>query len=355
MKKMYVAVYLLFFVFTVKGQVDSLDIKIGQMILFGFDGNTANNISIIKDVEKGYVGGVLLFGRNIGTPTKLAAMNARIKLANKIPVFISIDQEGGIVNRLPQKLGYPKMPSAKWLGDKNDIATTKTYANTLVSTIKNVGINLNFAPNVDVHKATCPVIGRLGRSFSIDPQNIYKHAAVVVTAHNSQKVIPVLKHFPGHGSSNTDSHLGLTDISKTWNKSELIPFDNLIKMGDASAIMCGHLINKKLDDSKLPATLSKKILTNLLRDSMRFDGVIFSDDMNMHAIAANYKMDKAIELAINAGVDVLVFSNNIGGSKVVSPIAIHNIIKKLIANGSISLRRIDESYKRIMYLKNTLL
>jgi beta-N-acetylhexosaminidase len=162
----------------------------------------------------------------------------------------------------------------------------------------------------------------------------------------------VVKHFPGHGSSTSDSHLGVTDVTKTWKASELTPYKTLIKNGLVEAVMTAHIVNAQLEPSKLPATLSKKIMTDLLRKKLDFKGVIFSDDMHMKAITDEYGMEDAIEKAINAGVDVLMFSGNITGVGSATADHVMNIILKLIKNGKVSEKSINASYDRIMRMKN---
>jgi beta-N-acetylhexosaminidase len=161
----------------------------------------------------------------------------------------------------------------------------------------------------------------------------------------------VVKHFPGHGSSTEDSHLGVTDVSKTWREEELQPYKTLIKNGLAKAVMTAHIVNAKLDDSLLPATLSKKVITGLLRKKLKFNGVVFSDDMHMKAISAEYDLKKTIELSINAGVDVMLFSGNTLDNKSSSATDIIKLVVELLNENKISQKSVDASYKRIMAMK----
>lgn len=313
------------------------------------------NSAIVKAVEHGIIGGVLLFEYNI-SPTKsqatLQKLTTDLQNASNIPLLISIDQEGGQVNRLKTKYGFPAMPSAKSVGDKNDDAYTVQVANTIAQTLVSCGININFAPTLDVHNPLCPVLGKRNRCFSANPATIASIAEQYVQTHREQGVRTCLKHFPGHGNSRTDSHLGLTDVTKYWTDKELIPYKTLIENNMVDAIMSGHITNKRLDASGLPATLSKVIITGLLRNTLGYKGVVFSDDMQMHAISSNYGFEESIKMAINAGVDVLIFSNNISGATDYTPQNIHATIKKLVLNKQISMQRINESYERILNLKN---
>jgi beta-N-acetylhexosaminidase len=338
-------------------QVDSLDIKIGQMIMVGMSGKSANkNAAIIKDIKNGIVGGVLLFEYNINpnnSQENLLKLTNDLQEAAQIPLFISIDQEGGQVNRLKMKYGFPSMPSAQIVGQKNDSAYSHKIGNTIATSLSNCGINLNFAPVVDILNPNCPVLGKRNRCYSSDVKTIAQCAEIMIEEHKKLNIKTALKHFPGHGSSTTDSHLGLVNVSKTWNVEELFPYKYLIDAENVDVIMTAHIINKKLDKSGLPATLSKRIVTDLLRKQLHFNGVIISDDMQMHAISKFYGLEQSLKLSINAGVDIVIFSNNIEGSKDYTPENIHATFKKLVLEGEIPISRINESYNRIIALKKS--
>lgn len=334
---------------------DSLDIKIGQMIIFGFYGTKINkNDPVYKAVKEGKVGSILIYGRNIAqqqTASELKKLINGFQDAAPVPLFISIDQEGGLVNRLPQSLGFPAMPSALFLGNKNDLNITKYYSDNIAYTLSRLGINLNYAPVLDLHNPNCPVMGARERCFSSSPEKVAHQASQVIQSHNYFHVSTVLKHFPGHGNSTTDSHFGIADVTSTWKSEEITPYRSLIKNNLADAVMTAHIINGNLDKSKLPATLSRPIITGLLRDSLGFKGVIFSDDMLMQAISSHYGLSESVQKAIDAGVDVLMFSNNIPNVKDYTPSNIHGIIKELVIKGKITPERINESFFRIMKMK----
>jgi beta-N-acetylhexosaminidase len=334
---------------------DSLQYKAGQMIMIGLSGTSVDTSSgFYRDIREGKVGGISIYESNL-TPAD-AAENLRVMInkyqeAAPIPLFTAITQEGGLVNRLKMKYGFPPMPSAQYLGSINNRDSTKYYADNTAYTLSRLGINLNFAPVVDVYMPTNPVLGSRERTYSDNTGIIAEQAEQFILSHNYFKVNTVLKHFPGHGSSTTDSHLGLTDVSKTWKKEELDPYRQLIKKGLVKAIMTAHIVNDQLDPDKLPATLSKKIITGLLRKDLKFNGVIFSDDMNMKAISAEYGLKQSIEMAINAGVDVLLFSGKIPGVTPNGASDIVTIILELVKEGKISEARINTSYERILKMK----
>ncbi len=339
-----------------------LDFKIGQMILVGFRGLALTDDNpIVQDLRERHIGGVVLFDfdvpsnspvRNIQSPAQLAALTAQLQANASAPLIISTDQEGGNVVRLKEKFGFPQTVSEQYLGTRNDLALTRQNAETMARSLAGVGINLNLAPVVDLDtNPNNPIIGKLERSFSADPNIVTQHALEEIRAHHSYGVLTTLKHFPGHGSSQSDSHQGFVDVSETWSETELEPYRRIIEAGQCDAVMTAHIFNSKLDP-KLPATLSHSILTGILRDRLHYDGVIISDDMQMGAISLYYGLESAILLAIQAGVDILSIANNLPfwfdpniASKVIG------IIKQGIRDGKIDEARIDQSYERIMRLK----
>lgn len=342
-------------------KTDSLDIKIGQMIMLGIGKDTEilPDNKILADIQAQKLGGILLYEKNISKENsveKLKKLIATLKKDAELPLLVSIDEEGGLVNRLKQKYGFPKTVSAKYLGDTNDIDSTKYYSDIIAHNLLSLGINVNYAPVLDVHNPLNPPIGKNERAFSENPQEIIKHARQVISSHRYFNVKTVVKHFPGHGNSRQDSHYNVTDVSNYWQPQEVFPYVKLMYEGNVDAIMTAHIVNDKLDDSKLPATLSKKIMTDYLRGDLGYTGVIFSDDMQMKAIADQFGFEKSIQMAIHAGVDVLMFSNHIPmkGRDMILPQDIIEIVKKMVKDGKISEKRIDESYQRILKFKSSL-
>jgi beta-N-acetylhexosaminidase len=335
---------------------DSLDIKIGQMILIGFPGAKVDD-KVLEEIRQGKVGSIIIFEKNIparNSYAELKKMTWTYQRAAPIPLFIAIDQEGGRVNRLKEKYGFPRSVSAARLG-KFTLDSVQFYAETTAATLAGLGINVNFAPVVDLSSnPTNPIIAKPERAFSSRADSVTLFAKEVILQHRKLGIVSVLKHFPGHGSSKDDTHLGIADVTNTWNENELYPYKTLIDSGEVDAIMTAHIVNKKLDAAGNPGTLSKKVIDSLLRRQFHFNGVVFSDDMQMHAITKHYGLEEAIKLSINAGVDILTFSNNISGSQERTVDKVHEIIKKFVQNGTISHERIDESYNRIMSLKQQL-
>ncbi len=336
---------------------DSLDIKIGQMILIGFP-KAQVDPAVLREVSEGKAGSIIIFEKNIPQRNSFSELKRIIwtyQKAAPIPLFVSIDQEGGKVNRLKDKYGFPRSITAQAMGKSNSLDSVRFYAEATASTLAGLGINVNFAPVVDLAaNPTNPVIVRNGRAFSNNEDSVALLAKEFIIQHRRYNVLTALKHFPGHGSSVADTHLGIADVTQTWSDRELTPYKALISKGYADAVMSAHIVNKKLDANGLPGTLSNEILSGILRKQLGFDGLVFSDDMQMHAITRHYGLEEAIRLAINAGIDIMTFSNNIVGSEERTVDKVHSIIKRLVASGSISEERINQSYRRIMAAKKRL-
>jgi len=339
---------------------DSLSVKIGQMLMIGFRGlSVAEAPQIAADIKERHIGGIVLFdydvpshtpSRNISSPEQLACLTQELQHITTIPLLIAIDQEGGRVNRLKPARGFPPSLSAAHLGELNNPDSTRAAALQCARTLKTMHINLNLAPVADLNvNAENPVIGKLGRSFSADPAVAISNITLTCQAYREESIIPTLKHFPGHGSSTTDTHLDFTDITTSWSKKELEPYQALIAAGYCDPIMTAHVFNGKLDPL-YPATLSKAVLDGLLRGKLGFKGVIVSDDMQMKAIADRYGLEAAIQLAIEAGVDILIFGNNTAYDPEIASKATA-IIRSLLQKKIITEERIDCSYRRIMELK----
>jgi beta-N-acetylhexosaminidase len=335
----------------------SLDAKIGQMIMIGI--NDRNKLTssdpLLEEINNNKAGGIILFEKNINplnSKENLKKLISDLQDKASIPLFVSIDEEGGKVHRLKEKYGFVKMPSAAYLGSIDNLDSTLYYTENLAAQLKELGINLNYAPVVDLSiNKNNPVIAKAERSYSSDPLVVSRHALTSISGHHKQGIKTIIKHFPGHGSSSVDSHFGITDVTNSWKFIELTPYNEIIKSGSCDAVMSAHIINCHLDTNCLPATLSKVMITDILRGLLDFKGVVFSDDMQMYAISKNYGLEKAIKLSILAGVDVLVFGNNVNQNDRITASEIHAVIKKLVKSGEIPESRINESFNRIVELK----
>jgi beta-N-acetylhexosaminidase len=342
---------------------EKLDVKIGQMIMVGFRGLSVDDRSpVMEDITKRKIGGVILFDydvpsgspvRNIESPDQVKSLVKALQSASVIPLFIAIDQEGGRVSRLKERFGFPPTVSQQYLGSVDDLEVTKKYAKRAAETLAGLGINVNFAPVVDLDRnPENPVIGKLERSFSSDPDIVARHSIVSIEMLHKYGVLSAIKHFPGHGSSSSDSHRGFVDVTEQWSPDELKPFDAIVQSGRCDMVMTAHIFNARLDPL-WPATLSQGTIRGILRDDMGFDGVVVSDDIQMQAIRSFYGLERAIKMAIHAGCDILVFANNSVFDEDIAARAV-GVIKKLVAEGEIKSERIDESYRRILRLKKKL-
>jgi beta-N-acetylhexosaminidase len=336
--------------------------KIGQMIIIGFRGTEAQENSdvhkIITDIKPG---GVILFDydvpsnsfpRNIVSYEQTKKLIADLKSYSSTPLFTAVDAEGGAVNRLKEKYGSLPIVSAEKMGKDLTLETTKEESEKLAEELSKLGFNMNFAPVVDLNiNNKNPIIGGLERSFSSDPKIVINNAKVFIESHNKNNIVAVAKHFPGHGSSTGDSHLGLVDVTNTYQAKELDPYIELQKTHLLNAVMTAHIINKNID-KEYPATLSYNFIQKILRDQVGFDGVVISDDMQMNAIVNSFGTKEAIIKAINAGCDMLLLSNN-GTAEYNKnlPYEAVDIIYNAVKEGIISEERIEESYKRIYELK----
>jgi len=339
----------------------SLREKIGQMLLVGFRGyEIGGGDSIAGDLAERNIGGVILFdeemadparrGRNIQSPEQVRALTGALRRYAQTPPLIAIDQEGGRVNRLKPAYGFPETLSHEELGAMNDPARTFAEAEKIARTLAGLGINLNLAPVVDLDAGPDnPIIRGKKRSFGADPERVSRHAMEFARAHRQHGILTCAKHFPGHGSARGDTHLGLVDVTKYWTERELAPFQRLIEAKLCDAVMTAHVFNACLDPDR-PATLSQNVLGGLLRRRLGFEGVILSDDMEMKAISGQYGLEQAIQMGLEAGLDMLCFGNNMKfdadiGAKV------SEIIYRLVDSGKLAESRIDESYQRIQQLK----
>lgn len=341
----------------------TLEEKIGEMLMIGFRGFEVSDTShIVRDIQDYHLGGVVLFDydvptdrpvRNIESPEQVQHLISQLNDLTDRKLFIAVDQEGGRVARLKESRGFVPNVSAQYLGEIDNIDSTRHYAASMANQLQELGFNVDFAPVVDLNiNPDNPVIGRIERSFSADPKIVEKQASIFLDEFNKHHILGVLKHYPGHGSAWNDSHVGMADVTDTWQEKELEPYQKLIQSDHQFAIMTAHVFNENLDE-EWPATLSQKVQTDLLRNELGYEGVLFSDDMQMEAIRSFYGLETAITKAINAGVDIVVFGNNSVYWPDVVPQAVE-IIKQKVEAGEIPKEQIHESYNRIMKAKESL-
>ncbi len=321
----------------------TLEEKIAQMLIISFEGSTLNS-SLKEELEKYPVGGVILFKDNITDYNQTLNLITDIENTSKIPMFISVDQEGGKVARFTKVNPYQftTIPPMAELGKTLNSSLAYDVGTVIAKELRTMHVNLNFAPVLDINKGNS-FIGN--RSFGADPTEVSKMAIALAQGLIDNSIIPVYKHFPGHGSTITDSHYELPIINK--NKEELlnddlIPFRRAIDAG-AEVIMVGHLATPLLTGNNTPASLSKEIIQDLLIEELGYDGLIITDALNMQALTNYYTEQEIYEMAINAGVNILLMPKGIEDAI--------NLIKDSLNKGTISLESINKSVTKILELK----
>lgn len=322
----------------------TLDEKIGQMIITGFNGSEYND-DMDRLINEYKVGGVILFARNIEDSNQMIDLTRALQENNNnLPLFISIDEEGGRVSRLPDDV--EKFPSAFTIGLINDQQTAYENGKEIGYTLKRLGINLDYAPVLDIYSnENNTVIG--DRAFSTEESIVSTMGIATMEGIEDSDIIPVVKHFPGHGDTEVDSHYGLPIVYKTLEELrnfEFIPFVKAIESG-CDVIMVSHIILNEVDSSN-PASLSKIVISDLLRKDLEFDKVVITDDMSMGAITSIMSIEEACIKSIEAGCDILLLGNAYEEIEQVI-----NSIKLKLYNGEISEEQINKSVKRILELK----
>lgn len=330
----------------------TLEEKVAQMFFVGFKG--AELPEQYADWIQGMgLGGVILFTRNVQSPEQLRALTNSIQASASgsrqgLPVAIAIDQEGGIVVRMDEASGYAHFPGNMALGAADDATLTYRAARVMAAEMRAVGINWNYAPVLDVNNNPAnPVIGV--RSYGADPSLVSRHGVAAVLGYQAGGVAACGKHFPGHGDTAVDSHLALPVIPHDRSRLEaveFVPFREAIKAG-LDSMMTAHVFFPALESQPgLPATLSRNVITGLLRQEMGFDGVVCTDCLEMKAIADNYTPEQVVLQAVEAGVDALLVSHTWDTQQ-----AMYEALLAAVLSGRVSEERIEESAIRIVRMK----
>ena len=334
--------------------------RLGELLLVGFHGTTAeDNPDVERLLCQVRVGGVILFARNVVDPEQVArltrALSERARACTGRRLLIAVDAEGGRVMRLGPSAGYTATLSHQDLGDANDLAQTELEARRIGTMLREAGINWNLAPVVDVgYNPANPVIVGVGRAFGANPARVAAQARAYITGMRAAGLLTALKHFPGHGSSLADSHLGFVDVTDTANRDvELVPYRLLLAEGMVDSIMTAHVFNRRLD-RRYPATLSKATITGLLRRELGWRGVVVSDDMRMGAIEKHYGLKEAAVRAVRAGVDiVLIADDRLPAGPPASEVAL-GALRTALRRGALRPERVDEALVRIERLRAAL-
>lgn len=321
----------------------TLEEKLSQLFIVGYSGYEPDNN--ILDWVKNYLGGIILFRDNIKSPYSVAKTIEKFQKLSKLGLFVSIDQEGGQVERITD---LTQVPTAMALAATDDESFI-TFSNSIIAKgLSLLGFNLNYTPVLDVNdEPSNPVIGI--RAFGDNPDKISKCALKVIDSMRKHSVIPVAKHFPGHGAANIDSHLALPSISidlELLKKKHLYPFNVAIDHQIEMIMICHVYFNQLSEDTNLPASLSKSVVTELLKNQMGYNGVIITDDLYMNAIQNLFSIEEASEKALLAGVDILLYRNYEKAK-----VAYYSLLDK-IRSGKIPEELINNSLNKILSLKH---
>lgn len=324
----------------------TLDEKIGQMVIAGFDGYEVNE-NVRSLIRNYHIGGFILYGRNVQNTGQLLALINWLKItnsANKVPIFVSVDEEGGRVSRMPAE--FANIPSMGAIGKINDSGLAYRVGNVTADMIRSFGFNMDFAPVLDINSnPNNPIIG--DRAFGSTPEIVSRLGVQTMLGIRDGGVIPVVKHFPGHGDTSVDSHTALPVVNYNLNRLEsfeFVPFKAAINAG-ADAVMVAHILLSQVDPAN-PSSMSRTVITDILRNRLGFKGVVITDDMTMGAITKNYDLADAAVKSVNAGSDIILLS---GGYN--NEVRVLNALKNAAANGTIPMSRINESVYRILKLK----
>ncbi len=326
--------------------------KLGQLLIIGIRGTSLTEDEA-EFIITNNIGGVILFARNIESPEQVHSLCKSIqalrhKTKDKLPLFIGVDQEGGRVARM--KTPFTQWPPLSYIGKLDSTSVAFKFAMDMGSELRAVGINLDFAPCVDI--LTNPKNAVIGdRSLSTDPEQVAKLASALVRGYIKSGIIPCAKHFPGHGNTLLDSHedLPVEDIDVERLKNvELVPFKKVFR-ARLDMVMTAHIKFSKVDPV-WPVTLSEKFLKGMLRQELRYRNIIISDDLDMKALAKNYPVADIPVMALQAGCDILLYCNNFEHPQ----LAIDSLMKAA-KDHKINGKQVDESYNRIVALKKEIL
>lgn len=322
--------------------------KIGQLLVAGFEG-TSPPRELVRMIKSYGIGGVILFRDNVEDPFQLAKLNNQLqRLSPLAPLLIMIDQEGGRVSRLPSP--FTQFPAAAQLGACNSYDLAYRFGRAMARELRAVGINMNLAPVLDVY--TNPANTVIGdRAFGNHPTRVSKLGLAMMVGLQDQGVIACGKHFPGHGDTVADSHRELPTVSHPLSRLtavELKPFVHAIQ-NRLQAVMTAHVTYTALD-LRFPATLSEKIITDLLRNALEFRGVVITDDLLMKAVADHYPVADAAVQAVRAGADLLLICRNPDLQETAL-----EALYQAVRQGTLHEKRIDLSLERVLVLKERML
>ena len=343
-----------------RAESPTLEQMAGQMIVVGFQGDDADDASVEAlhdELAAGRLGGVMLLKTNVKSLAAVAEMNAAFRAASpELVPFVTLDQEGGAVERLTKAVGFTEIPDAASIAGGNSPEEAEAIYAKMASSVAELGFTVNFGPVADINlNPDNQIIARFGRAFSADPAVVAEYDAAFIRAHHDAGLLTALKHFPGHGSSTADSHEGFVDITQSWQPSELDPYRELLAENLVDMVMVGHLYHADYSDAgqQVPSSLSRQWITGVLREDLGFDGVVISDDLEMGAIRDHFSLRQTVTMGVRAGMDVLLFSNTAKYRASLGQEILDILLAEAAADPAFAAR-IEESYGRIVALKSNL-
>ena len=345
--------------FSAPAERPSVETMAGAMIMVGFRGTSAPS-SVLDAVAAGRIGGIILFDGNrktgqpynIESPEQLKRLVASLQDASSGLLFVAVDQEGGRVRRLKPERGFFPLPSAEDMG-RMDVEKVRELGFCAGREMASLGINVDLAPVVDIRRSSqSPGLGDAGRLFGSDAETVTQHALAFSEGLYRAGVLPALKHFPGLGSAGKDSHVDLPDVTDSWSSEELLPYAEAFRRDWPGMVLVAHIFHRDLD-SRLPSSLSPAVGEDLLRDSLGWNGVVISDDLQMGAVAKR-SLEERVRLAVLAGNDILLFGNNLSYDPLLHD-KVFQALMHLVREGAVSVQRLEASWRRIEVMKRRLL
>lgn len=324
----------------------TLEEKIGQMILVGFDGTSPSGHAV-EMIRQFHVGGIILYKNNMTNAEQTMDLLNHLKETNgdQIPLFLSVDQEGGRIDRMPEE--FAKLPTNQEIGEVNNEQLSFEIGQILGGELQALGFNMDYAPVLDINSnPDNPIIG--DRAFGAEVEVVRDLGVQTMKGIQSQHVIPVVKHFPGHGDTSVDSHLELPVVGKSLQEIEqfeLIPFADAIK-NNADVVMIAHILMPQIDADN-PSSHSKTMITDILRDKLKFNGVVITDDMTMEGITKNFDIGEASVKSVNAGADMIMVAHDYD-----KQVYVVEALKDAVKEGVITEETVNQSIHRIFELKN---
>ncbi|MGN6671612.1 MAG: glycoside hydrolase family 3 N-terminal domain-containing protein [Candidatus Nucleicultricaceae bacterium] len=335
----------------------------GQNIIIGFEGTHPNDRTVMEVsrlIEAGAIGGLIFFKYNILSPIQVRALTRHFhSLSAPHPLFLSVDQEGGRVERLSTSNGFKSHRSAFQIASLRDVEAAKVHYISMAEMVREAGFNLVFGPVVDHHDAACPIIGQYQRAYGSETAEITPYAEAFVESFRRLGILTCIKHFPGHGSSRADSHAGFVDVTDHWTADELIPFKAMITTGHADMVMTAHVWHKNVDQAD-PASLSGAWIREKLRTQLAYNGVVITDDLYMGAIMNHAPLKDAVARSFLAGGDIALLSMNAAArlnaegrrETTLNLEDIRHHLEQLVDAGVLPLSLIEASALRVLSLKS---